>query len=188
MKKKTGKKPAKKAHPKISAEVLEVRARPCSKSQRGHSVTRCGNIPRWYRADSFGCFPGRAHRQCEAFPRRQGKSMRLGFVFFVPRTLGRTWGTPDSAPRQAEGFDLDNFGHLRWDHTFVDDMWRELFGFYLYCRMAARRKGRGSPARMRLCNIRSQQPVELLQVVRIRGDSHDAHAARGCLPNLCLRG
>lgn len=124
--------------------MLEVRARPCSKSQRGHSVTRCGNIPRWYRADSFCCFPGRAHRQGEAFPRGQGKSMRLGFARLLrPTYAGANVGTPDSAPRQAERFDLYNFGHLRRDHTFVDDMWRELFAFYLYCRMAARRKGRG---------------------------------------------
>ncbi len=89
--------------------------------------------------------------------------MRLGFARLLrPTYAGANVGTPDSAPSQAERFDLYNFGHLRRDHTFVDDMWRELFAFYLYCRMAARRKGRGHRP-MRLCNIRNQQPVDLFK-------------------------
>ena len=93
----------------------------------------------------------------------------------------------------GRAIELYNFGHLRRDFTFVEDILEGAVRVLAFPPGGGSAQGRGSQAPMRLCNIGNQQPVELLHVVhtierclgrsvRIRlmpmqqGDVYETHA------------
>jgi nucleoside-diphosphate-sugar epimerase len=66
----------------------------------------------------------------------------------------------------GRAIELCNFGHLRRDFTFVEDIVEGIVCVLALPPRGGSAQGRGSQAPMRLCNIGNQQPVELLHVVR----------------------
>jgi UDP-glucuronate 4-epimerase len=90
-----------------------------------------------------------------------------GLRFF---TVYGPWGRPDmaifkfvDAVMSGRSIDLYNFGHLRRDFTFVDDI---VEGIVRILPRFPELSG-DSLAPMRLCNIGNQRPVELLHLIRI---------------------
>jgi UDP-glucuronate 4-epimerase len=80
------------------------------------------------------------------------------------------WGRPDmaifkfvDAVMHGRPIDLYNFGHLRRDFTFVDDIVEGIVR--ILPRFPESSKGQDSLAPMRLCNIGNQRPVELLHLI-----------------------
>jgi UDP-glucuronate 4-epimerase len=94
-----------------------------------------------------------------------------GLRFF---TVYGPWGRPDmaifkfvEAVLRGRAIELYNFGQMRRDFTFVDDI---VEGITRVLRLPPSSGGASSGDRqapMRLCNIGNQKPVELLEVVRI---------------------
>jgi UDP-glucuronate 4-epimerase len=89
-----------------------------------------------------------------------------GLRFF---TVYGPWGRPDmaifkfvDAVMSGRSIDLYNFGHLRRDFTFVDDI---VEGIVRILPRFPESSG-DSLAPMRLCNIGNQRPVELLHLIR----------------------
>jgi UDP-glucuronate 4-epimerase len=89
-----------------------------------------------------------------------------GLRFF---TVYGPWGRPDmaifkfvDAVVSGRSIDLYNFGHLRRDFTFVDDI---VEGIVRILPRLPELSG-DSLAPMRLCNIGNQRPVELLHLIR----------------------
>jgi nucleoside-diphosphate-sugar epimerase len=79
----------------------------------------------------------------------------------------------------GRAIELYNFGHLRRDFTFVEDIVEGIVSVLALPPRGGSAQGRGSQAPMHLCNMENQQPVELLHVV---------HTIERCLRNPCLRG
>ena len=93
-----------------------------------------------------------------------------GLRFF---TVYGPWGRPDMAIFKfvdavmcGRAIELYNFGQLRRDFTFVDDIVESITRI-LPLPPEATPDGQNHVAPMRLCNIGNQRPVEILQVVRI---------------------
>ena len=94
-----------------------------------------------------------------------------GLRFF---TVYGPWGRPDmaifkfvDAVMNGRTIELYNYGHLRRDFTFVDDVVEGIMRVVpLPPPVAENRAGVHACAPMRLCNIGNQNPVELLYVVR----------------------
>jgi UDP-glucuronate 4-epimerase len=93
-----------------------------------------------------------------------------GLRFF---TVYGPWGRPDmavfkfvDAVMQGRVIELYNFGRLRRDFTFVDDIVEGIMRILPLPPKRDSSDGVGAQARMRLCNIGNQQPVELLHLVR----------------------
>ena len=94
-----------------------------------------------------------------------------GLRFF---TVYGPWGRPDmaifkfvDAILHGRAIELYNYGQMRRDFTFVDDI---VEGIVRVMALPPEYGARGSIsllAPMRLCNIGNQKPVELLEVVRI---------------------
>jgi UDP-glucuronate 4-epimerase len=88
-------------------------------------------------------------------------------------TVYGPWGRPDmaifkfvDAVMGGRAIDLYNFGRLRRDFTFVDDVVEGIVRLLPLPPECVRADGPGSQAPMRLCNIGNQQPVELLHLLR----------------------
>jgi UDP-glucuronate 4-epimerase len=93
-----------------------------------------------------------------------------GLRFF---TVYGPWGRPDmaifkfvDAIMAGRVIDLYNFGHLRRDFTFVDDIVEGIVRVLGRPPQGSEAEGRWSQAPLRLCNIGNHQPVELLHLVR----------------------
>jgi UDP-glucuronate 4-epimerase len=91
-----------------------------------------------------------------------------GLRFF---TVYGPWGRPDmaifkfvDAVMNGRSIDLYNFGHLRRDFTFVDDIVEGIVR--ILPRFPEPSGDHDSFAPMRLCNIGNQRPVELLHLIR----------------------
>ena len=94
-----------------------------------------------------------------------------GLRFF---TVYGPWGRPDmaifkfvDAILHGREIELYNFGQLRRDFTFVDDIVEGIARVLSLPPEYGKQEGTNLEAPMRLCNIGNQKPVELLQVVRI---------------------
>ncbi len=94
-----------------------------------------------------------------------------GLRFF---TVYGPWGRPDmaifkfvDAILRGQSIELYNFGQLRRDFTFVDDIVEGITRVLRLPPEYGTTDGANVLAPMRLCNIGNQKPVELLQVVRI---------------------
>jgi UDP-glucuronate 4-epimerase len=92
-----------------------------------------------------------------------------GLRFF---TVYGPWGRPDMAIFKfvdsilgGRAIELYNFGHLRRDFTFVEDIVEGIVRVLALPPGGGSAQGRGPQAPMRLCNIGNQRPVELLHVV-----------------------
>jgi UDP-glucuronate 4-epimerase len=107
-----------------------------------------------------------------------------GLRFF---TVYGPWGRPDMAVfkfvdaiMNGRVIDLYNFGHLRRDFTFVDDV---VEGITRLLPLAPHAGGEiGAKAFMRICNIGNQCPVELLHLVRILESCLDRQANIRLMP------
>src|SRR5271155_5219747 len=93
-----------------------------------------------------------------------------GLRFF---TVYGPWGRPDmaifkfvDAVMSGRSIELYNFGRLRRDFTFVDDIVEGIVRLLPLPPECVRADGQASQAPMRLCNIGNQQPVELLHLLR----------------------
>jgi UDP-glucuronate 4-epimerase len=93
-----------------------------------------------------------------------------GLRFF---TVYGPWGRPDMAIFKfvdsilnGRAIELYNFGRLRRDFTFVDDIVEGIIRVLPLPPGEGTEQERRLRAPMRLCNIGNQQPVELLHVVR----------------------
>jgi UDP-glucuronate 4-epimerase len=88
-------------------------------------------------------------------------------------TVYGPWGRPDMAIFKfvdavvgGRAIELYNFGRLRRDFTFVDDVVEGIVRLLPLPPKCVRGDGPASQAPMRLCNIGNQQPVELLHLLR----------------------
>ena len=93
-----------------------------------------------------------------------------GLRFF---TVYGPWGRPDMAVFKfvdavmgGRAIELYNFGRLRRDFTFVDDIVEGIVRLLPLPPEPDATGGPGAKAPMRLCNIGNQRPVELLHLVR----------------------
>jgi UDP-glucuronate 4-epimerase len=93
-----------------------------------------------------------------------------GLRFF---TVYGPWGRPDMAVFKfvdavmgGRVIELYNFGRLQRDFTFVDDIVEGIVRLLPLPPNWDGKRGPGSQAPMRLCNIGNQQPVKLLHLVR----------------------
>jgi UDP-glucuronate 4-epimerase len=93
-----------------------------------------------------------------------------GLRFF---TVYGPWGRPDMAVFKfvdavvaGRAIELYNFGELRRDFTFVDDIVEGIMRVLPLPPQQNSCKGTTAKSAMRLCNIGNQQPVELLHLVR----------------------
>jgi UDP-glucuronate 4-epimerase len=93
-----------------------------------------------------------------------------GLRFF---TVYGPWGRPDMAVfkfvdaiMRGRAIELYNFGRLRRDFTFVDDIVEGIVRLLPLPPTWDRMEGASVSVPMRLCNIGNQQPVELLHLVR----------------------
>ena len=94
-----------------------------------------------------------------------------GLRFF---TVYGPWGRPDmaifkfvDAILRGRAIELYNFGQMRRDFTFVDDIVEGITRVLTLPPSRIKSFTKNTPAPMRLCNIGNQKPVELLQVVRV---------------------
>ncbi len=93
-----------------------------------------------------------------------------GLRFF---TVYGPWGRPDMAIFKfvdavlgGRAIELYNFGRMQRDFTFVDDIVEGIVRLLPLPPECAKSEGTSAEAPMRLCNIGSQQPVELLHLIR----------------------
>jgi UDP-glucuronate 4-epimerase len=93
-----------------------------------------------------------------------------GLRFF---TVYGPWGRPDmaifkfvEAVMSRRPIELYNFGLLRRDFTYVDDIVEGIVRVLPLLPESGQAAGPGLVAPMRLCNIGNQRPVELLHVIR----------------------
>jgi UDP-glucuronate 4-epimerase len=93
-----------------------------------------------------------------------------GLRFF---TVYGPWGRPDmaifkfvEAIMNGRAIELYNFGRLRRDFTYVDDIVEGIVRVMPLIPESGHAEGPGSQAPMRLCNIGNQRPVELLHLIR----------------------
>jgi UDP-glucuronate 4-epimerase len=93
-----------------------------------------------------------------------------GLRFF---TVYGPWGRPDMAIfkfvdsiMNGRTIELYNYGRLQRDFTYVDDVVEGIVRMMPLPPEAEKLPGANGGARMRLCNIGNQSPVELLHVIR----------------------
>ena len=93
-----------------------------------------------------------------------------GLRFF---TVYGPWGRPDmaifkfvDAVMNGRPIELYNFGRLRRDFTFVDDIVESIVRVLSRPPLATECAGQDLAAPMRLCNIGNHRPVELLHLIR----------------------
>jgi UDP-glucuronate 4-epimerase len=93
-----------------------------------------------------------------------------GLRFF---TVYGPWGRPDMAIFKfvdavigGRSIELYNFGRLRRDFTYVDDIVEAIIRVIPLLPASAEGEGPGAHAPMRICNIGNQRPVELIHLIR----------------------